>query len=512
MPRRYVYYLSIAAVLAAFAAFAFIEFGRLFLMNEYRQWSEGAAFYNPLIVFSPANVFDAHAFSVAFSRAFNFEVVAGITGVCGLNATCHDAFHIALLTASGLLLGAALLRLFPGKPVLFIAGSVLFMFSAQPVMDALSWQATLLDKMALFYCALGTYLAIRIDLRRSDVPYAIGTNVVMLLIAIAAYNSKEAAFPLVPSLVVLLICKSAGGAQITRQSITAAVRKSLALLALPSLYALFHIAVVFTDRMFWSVSEGRRVTGGHAGFNFFQYVVYLFNLQPLGYSFHVYPYAPDPFLVWFGVAVVAVVAGAAVLVARIASRNTALMWYWALFSFLVAMLIPLRTAGPSPFYLLVPLYFLAILFCASAVAVWDAAQAAAAKAAVQVAVAFALVLHVWGLTWPYPGYMHIAQMSDNFTSALSAVRKHMGVVPPHSILFRWPENEPLSYMFLGSKGVHGLSRFLLPPGSPAETVSAMDASIQDQSYAELPRAPAKPGEMIVVLGPALKLERIESAR
>jgi hypothetical protein len=510
--RPIVYYGALGVVLVVFSALAFAAFGHLFLLNEYRQWSQGSAFFNPLIMFSPNNIFNASAFGVAFSRAFTFEVVAGITSVCGANASCHNAFHIGLLAASGLLLGALLLRLFPGKPVLFIAGAVLFLLSAQPVLDALSWQATLLDKLALFFCALGTYLIARVDLRRADLFYAIEINLALLLIAIAAYNSKEASFPLVPSAAILLAIRFAALAPFSWSAVAVAVRKSLSMVGVPLLYALFHVGVVFINRMYVMPAQGQHITGGLAQFDFFHYVIYLFNLQPLAYAFHLYPYAPESVLVGFALTVIAATAAFALVVVKIAPRAVMATWFWALLSFVLAFAIPLRTAAVSPFYLLVPLYYLAILLCASAVVVWDAARTAAGRAAIQGVVAFALVLHVWGLAWPYPSYAHIAQMSDNFTSALSAVKQRMRTSPPRSILFRWPDSEPLAYMFLGIKEGHGLARYLLPPGTSAEALTSTDASIQDESYVSPPRASAKPGELIVVLGPALKLERIESAR
>lgn len=505
--RPFVYYGAIGAVVAAFAAVAYVDFGHLFLLNEYRQWSEGSVFFNPLVLFSPSTIFNASAFSVAFSRAFTFEVVAAFGGVCGSNASCHDVFHIALLCISALLAGFVLLRLFPKRPVLFVAGAVLFMVSAQPVFDALSWQATLLDKLALLFTALGTYAIASLDVRRAGVRYALGTNIVFLLLTIAAYNSKEASFPLVPSLVLLLTVRFAAPVFAWR-AVAAALGKSLSWLAAPALYAGFHVAVVYYNRTYVLPGEGQRVTGGDAAFNFYQYVVDLFNLQPFAYFFHLYPYVPQLVLVRVAFIVLALLAALCWLIAKIASRTTTAVWFWALISFLMAIVIPLRTAVVAPFYLLVPLFYLTLLVCAAAVAFWEAARTIGSRAAVQGAFALALVLHVWGLAWPYPSYMHVVQMSDNFTAALPALRERIAATDPRSIVFRWPKSEPLAYMFLGSPGNRGLALYLAPR-TPAAALTAIDAKIADAPYddGDTSFAPSKPGELTIVLGPSLKLER-----
>jgi hypothetical protein len=178
----------------------------------------------------------------------------------------------------------------------------------------------------------------------------------------------------------------------------------------------------------------------------------------------------------------------------------------------MALLIPLRTAGASPFYLLVPLFYLSILLCATAAVFWDAARRAATKAAVQAVVGVALILHVWGLAWPYPSYAHVAEMSDNFTSALAAVRQHIGRLSnPPTLVFWWPRSEPLAYMFLGSRESRGLAAYILPSGASKAQLSSIDSVMRDKAYVVLPQRIAAPGELAVVLGPSLKLERIESS-
>ena len=466
--------------------------------------------FNPLVIFSPSTLFNAAAYSVAFSRAFTFEVVAGISTACGYNAPCHNLFHISLLTASGLLLAALLLRLLPRRPVLFIAGAVVFMLFSQPVMDALAWQATLLDKLSLFFCALGTYLVAQTDLHRSDQRYVIERNLVLLLVAIAAYNSKEATFPLLPSLVILLMLRFATLEPPSWASFAGALRRSFTLLAAPSLYALFHVAVVFINRTFLTPAENLRVTGGNAEFNFYHYFVYMFNLEPLSYFFNLYPYAPEPVLIQFAVAILVVTACLAFVVIKLASRSMILLWFWALISFIMAFVIPLRTTSIPPFYTLEPLFYLAILLCVTAVIAWDAARTSSAKMAVQGIVAILVILHVWGLGRPYAYYMHITEMSDNFAQAILQVKARIGRTShPPGMLFLWPKTEPLAYMFLGSQGNRSLASYLLPPGTPSALLTSVDGAIRDESYVATPRRAAKPGELTVLLGKILKLQRIE---
>ena len=504
-----VYYGPVAAVSLIFLALALAFFGHLFLMNEYRQWSDGATAFNPLVIFAPSTLLNSSVPSVAFSRSFTFEIVAGISGTCGYNAVCHNAIHIGILTVSGFLLGLLLLRLFWGKPVVAIAGAVIFFFSAQPVLDALSWQATLLDKLALFFTACATYAVARLDLRRTDLLYVVAGNVGLLLLIFAAYNSKEASFGLMPSLWVLLAIRFWTSAS-PPQTFGGVVRRTTLLLGAPLIYAIFHVAVVLTDRVFLQAAETARVTGGHAEFNFYHYFLYFFNVQGPALALGAFPFAPENVLVSFAAYTGLLTAVIAFIVVKVGNKTVSLLWFWALGSFIMAFLLPLRTTGIPAFYLLVPLFYLSIVVCATSVVFLDAARGVIAKMSVQIVVAVLIVLHVLGLGATIGQYDHIIKMSDNFSSALAAARKIVSKQgAPTDILFLWPKSESLTYMFLGSSGSRSLAPYLLPAGSSRAELSSTDDSIQDAPYAGSPDELKSPTDVTIILGENLKLERIE---
>jgi hypothetical protein len=491
-------------VLAIFASVAFHGFGHHFLLIEYRQqvfWD----FFNPFAIFNPSSLFDDTAMSIAFSRAFFLLTNSAVGKVCGLSLLCHNAFHIALLTSGAGLVAAMLRLLFPNSPALLSAATLVFLLFSVPVFDSVSWQATVLDQLSLFFTALGLLLVSRIDLGDRRIGYLCAVNLLLLLLVILAYNSKEASFSLVPSMALLLLVRHlAVSKDLDFRSGLRAVRHSAAALALPILYCAFHVTIVLIDRTMINIGENARVLGGSAFSNTPLFVRYFLNLD-----------VDHPFTQrgWTNVAIIGGCLAAAVVAAAAARgrRLTVLMLLWALVCFAMASAIPLRTTAASPFYLLVPQYYLSIVFFLAFLLIWDALPQKLCQIVVPLAVAAFLFGHIKGLVRSYAIYDQLSTMSANFVPALQRLAEALAEAPPDTrLVILRPEKELRAYMFVGRPTQRTLAPFLLPPGTPKEVIEAMDERIVDEPYEALPPdGPApRPDELVAVLGERLRLDAI----
>ncbi len=499
------------ACLAAFAVFAVAVFGKLFLLVEYRSWATPLNVFNPLKILDPATLFDPTALSVARSRALSFLATGLFASMCGIRPSCHDVIHIAVLTAAGLFLALVLRRLLPRAPLLVWAGALLFFLFGEPMLEGLAWQATILDKLALFFTGLGLYVAARLDPERRDPVSLLVANAAGLAIVFCAYNAKEAAFSLMPAMVALLALRALDRAPaITLPAAGRALRAALTLFAAPAAYGVFHLAVVYVNRTFFNAAEAARVMGGDAVLNAYHFLLYLTNGIPFATALGLYPYAPrgEALAIVACCAVLALAAGAAI--AARAPRRIALLWLWAAGSFTLALLIPLRTTAGQPFYLLVPSFYFAVLLAVTAVGLMQAFPAPRALAGVNALVAFVLIAHAAGFAWREPEYAYRVTMSANFTAVLGRVRAELARTPkPAAIKFLWPQDESRAYMFLAPRGDSALAQYLVPGGSSYADVAALDKVIDDAPYAGPPPHPAAaPGTITVVLGRALALDAL----
>lgn len=506
------FYVVIGIYLAAFAVFAFAYFGRLFLLIEYRQWSAPGNLFDPLTIFAPQNMFDPSVNGIARSRGFAFFVAALVGNVCGTSSPCHDAFQILLLVASAFGLAMLLRVLFPGAPSMLIAGAMVFFMCTESVLDALVWQATLHDKLSLFFTVLALYLVARLDLTRFGRRAVITSNLAMLLVVAAAYNTKEGVLSLLPSMAGLLAVRFlVAERDVSWPAIRRAVRGTFILLAAPTLYALLHVAIVFTNRMFLSPGEAARVTGGTWYVNMYDFAIYMFSARPLAESIGKFPYVPANEIGTFLASAVVIAVALGVVVARFAPRSLRVYWLWATVSFALAIVIPARTTTPAPFYLLVPTFYLSVWLFVTAYALVRSFPSRIAVLGTQTAFALLLASHVAGFAESTPFYFHIAAMSDNFAAALARLGAQLQRTPdPAHVVFLWPSDETRSYMFLASGQTRRLAEFILPAATQPAAYSALDGVITDQAYppgAEPHPAPA-PRTITIVLGPALQMREL----
>ncbi|HEV2740963.1 MAG TPA: hypothetical protein VGU66_20565 [Candidatus Elarobacter sp.] len=493
-PQSVYFNVALGVCLGIFVIFALVYFGRLFLLIEYRQWAVPGS---------------QVPFNLVQSRTMGFWTAASIASVCGYVPECHNVVHIALLAAAGCFLALALRRLLPAPWFLPVAAVAFFLFT-EPMLNALSWQATILDKLAVFFSALAIYLVARIDLRRADARTVAVTNLSTFLVVFAAYNSKEAAFSLVFSLIGLLTLRFVDADGAASPAVWArAARKALTYLAAPTLYGAYHLVVTFASRASASPADAAHNVGGSVLFNVYHYLVYMFNGEPIARALNKFPYIPpDDRTTFLVFCAIAVLAAGAVIVWR-ASRSVARWWVWAAISFALALMIPARTEATSAFYLLVPGFYLAILLYATVVAFLQAFPSRDAVRVTGALAALVLAIHLVDFLKLTPPYWHISRESANFVDALDDLRTQLARTPaPAHVAFSYPKTEA-GYLFVQPPGSRVLAEYILPRGTPNAAYQALDAAITDQTYdgAEPNPAPAA-GTISIVLGDTLRLDKL----
>ena len=492
--RQSVYFgIALALCAAIFVTFALVYFGRLFLLIEYRQWALPGHL-------PPLNVVQ--------SRTMGFWTAVTIATICGYVPVCHNVVHIALLGATGCLLALSLRRLLPASWILAVGAAAFFLFT-EPILNALSWQATILDKLAVFFSALAVYVVVRIDVRRADTRTVLIANVIGFLVVFGAYNSKEAAFSLLPSLIAMLALRFVdldGGGSLAAW--WRAARKALVYLAAPTVYGVFHLVVTFTSRA--ALGEAAHNVGGSTLFNLYYYLVYMFNGEPLARALNKFPFIPPgdrtAFEAFCAIAILGIAAG---IVWR-APRHIARWWVWAAVSFALALAIPARTEATSAFYLLVPSLYLAILLYTTVVAFLEAFPTRDAVRATCTIAALVLAAHLvnfWMLT---PAYWHISMESANFVDALTGLRAQLERTPsPAHVAFYYPKTETAGYLFVQPPGNRVLAEYILPRGTPDVDYQKLNAAITDQTYdGAAPNPAPAAGTISIVLGDTLRLSRL----
>ena len=389
----------LAAPIAAAAAFYVWNFVDLFPLIEYREWIDRAELESGLHFFYHNAI--RHTV-IGFSRSTSFLAVALFTSACGPAIACHNFMHIALLLAAAALLGLTLLRLSECRRPVLVAGTVAFFLFTVPVLDAVAWQATIHDKLAVLLAALFTWYV-----ARPRLPVLLDQPV-LLALTILTVNAKESAWVVLPSLMLLAAALRLAQAPAIARALPAAIGATLARFALPLAYAVMHIGLAMVQLMTIDIAELARVTSGSAGIL-------------------------AAFLAAFALALAA------------ASAWTRLMLLWAAVSFALALAIPLKTSAQSPFYLLVPLYYLSATLFWIASAALDALRARAMRAAMAAALTAALMLHVTGFLNRVPPYREIADLSRNFQTALEAIRQEIARDPPSVLRFDAPADQPQAY-------------------------------------------------------------------
>ena len=198
---------------------------------------------------------------IGFSRTTSFLAVALFTSACGPAIACHNVMHVALLLAAAALLGLMLLRLSERRRPVLVAGTLAFFLFTVPVLDAVAWQATVLDKLAVLLAALFTWYV-----ARPRLPVLVD-QLVLLALTILTINAKESAWAVLPSVMLLAAALRLAQTPAITRALPAAIGATLARFALPLAYAAMHIGLTMVQLMTIDIAELARVTSGSAATN-----------------------------------------------------------------------------------------------------------------------------------------------------------------------------------------------------------------------------------------------------
>jgi hypothetical protein len=322
----------------------------LFPLNEFRNWISWRAMSLDDLLRQVALVRGRYA--PFASRGVSLFVVTRTADVCGLHAQCLNAPQIGVVLASVVLLYALIVRLLHRRLLAFLV-AVMWLFSLG-VVDSIAWQATINDKLAVFFTLIGLHVALSFFERRNGKLGLVIANGVLLIVVVLAYNSKESAWVLVPSLILLAITR-------LERFDWRSVGRQLALLALPASYVLYHYlryrGSLATDPR-WSlyVHDGNPWT----------------NLQTLVQSL-----ANGDSTSTNGTLVIVtsiVLLAALALIGFVAAKrlwrtrtdSTARVALWAEASAVIALVLPIQSQEHNRYYILVPSVFIYIALAAGA--------------------------------------------------------------------------------------------------------------------------------------------------
>jgi hypothetical protein len=495
--------LDIAVGLAVFAVGFGLYSARwidLFPLDEFRSW-----------LFLPRGSVDDLIRHVVFvrdqqyatyaSRGVSMFVVKSSVSAFGLDTRWLNATQLLMIAASAALLYALVLRLVRRRAIAALAGA-LWLFSV-PVVDSISWQATINDKLAALFTLVGLNVGLTFFRRRTTPLTIVVGNLALLAVVVLAYNSKESAWVLVPSLALLAV------ATLERFD-WPHLRRAGALLVLPALYAAYHYLLYTRHTGRDDIWIGH-VHNGDPWTNAKAYLRILAN----GESASGEPVLSRIATVLVVLLVTTIVVAAVVVIARRGwSRSSrddadaaARVALWAGCSMMLAIAIPIRTQFHDSYYMLVPAIFLYILLGAGgAMLAPPRARRRAHLAAVATIVVVAAILALNFRASYDRAYAHIPQQSTNFTQA---IRQIGHILPRHveqPVVLVSADTTTNAYHFLGT----GTWRDLYPYIFDTRTRNTeFERHFVDMKRSAYDGTPHQPGSYYVIFDDAMRLERIE---
>jgi hypothetical protein len=458
-------------------AFYFTVFGRLFPLVEYRQW----IVTNVPFTWVLTNAFDPHS---AFHRSLPIWFATWLDAACGGNIVCHNVAWLAIFCGSALMAAIAM-GLISGwrYPAVAMACAALILFS-EAALNALSWQATALDKLGALFCST-TLVAYLASFRLSLLLRILLGNSVILVLLVATFNCKEATWVLAPSLVWMGLLVEG------KHGIARGILRTLSTLAMPLLYVLY-----VSVRWGWHTMQkpfDQHNFGGNIGSNLVRFLCALYNLGP----------APVTAMSIVGVFMALVLVAGLV---RQGGRAEFLRWSaWSSVSFLLALVPPAATeyAAVSPFYLLVPGIYLGIFHFVLVSRIIELASNVAWRTGVYALVGAAVYSHLVlfnGIFWTYA---QISPMSDNFRLSLPLIAKASSDChAPIRILY--PKSNWMGYKFVESGKV---GRYVYAEAS--ELAARFDEKMQCGTFERDYHEALKPEAVNVILDDNMACVRIE---
>lgn len=471
----------------------------MFLLIEYRQWIFHAPQAPLLRADFFSTLFELNAnpshFQIVNSRSLSYWMAQLFGRVCGPDPFCHNIFQAALVAGSVAFLALSVRALSISRSWLPALVTGIVTALSMPMIEAITWQATVLDKMAMLLTS-GTILGASVipvaNARRRDI---VAYNLLLFLLTFAACNSKEAALFLAPATVLLVFSR----VLIAGSTRTMAARRTIELTALPLVYSCVHVALVFYNRTFLATGEFNRVTGGDIAFNVEFYARYILDMMPTLYSRTDIAAAAACIGVLMMVAIV--------LDAANGSRRHVPISLFALVGLAGSLAIPLRTTSTSAFYLLVPIAYFGLAIGLSVDAILARLHGPALRLAFGMICIGFLIARLLSFQSALPDFDRLEQLSRNFVQTLQDVQAASLNNPPERIVFVRPRNEPRAYMYVSAPadaGDYALAPYLAPPGTPFTDLLKFEGRIVDVDADGADRV-KRHGDLIVTLGPGLTL-------
>lgn len=503
---RWAIYFEATIILVFLGGFLFFvaKYVTLFPLVEYRQWIFGRGIKQIIQYLSLNGFFSIPAsyefFSISFSRSYSVVVALILSSVCGSNHFCHNGFQISMIIVAASFASFATWRLSFSRSLMPALTTLVVVLFSVPILDAIAWQATLLDKTAMLMVAVTLWIVSSVNLALP--PPAWRINAVLLLFFFLAYNAKESSHFLAPTILSLLYFRF----RLTGVYIWLSIVKSLRLVIIPVIYSTIHVALVVYDRIFISINEFSRVTGGDVCQNLQKYIQYIFNFP--NSTFSMVDLSP----------LMAVVVAFVVLPSIISSRKSPdkppPLQIWALFAFLGSMIIPIRTSIAAPFYLLIPMLYFGMMLGLIVDYILVRVNGIRWRVAIRVLVVLVLFGRVISVFETETQYKRLMNLSDNFWETLDKVRSEIAADMPVRIIFATSPGEARTYMFVaapGATGKHALAPYLLPKGASIDMQERVDATISDVPVDKLDGI-QDPQELVVTIDRNLELQAMYRGR
>ncbi len=461
-----------AAPLAAGAWFYGTRWLGTFPLIEFRNWLAYPFTRGTL----PELAGNLAARDIPFSRDVSLFSVQLIAAGCGIDVACINAVPIAFLLASGVLL-YVLVRALLGSRALACGTAVLWIFS-RPVTDAVSWQATNHDKVAVLFSLSALDVAVWFLRRPATGLRLVAGNLALGLLVVLAYNSKEAAWGLVPCLVLL------GFVAVPGTTPSTWARQQLPLLLLPLVYGVHQNTRYFEhfqEDLPWKI----HVTTGPPVRNMKIYLGLLAN-DSASSPEAILPYA-------------ALVAGAILAFAwdrRRPNPNPAVarcarVALWAACGWALSVGLVLRLLYPSPYHMLVPSAYLYVLGAAALALLGDAAAtppARIASAAVAWSTGALLALHA---ARTYHEYQTLHDRSEHFKERLAELARHVPVAGREPIYLVSDDSRYDAYMYLGDTGARDVYQYAYRDRSPNPEFEGRYRELRRSAFDALPAREAR---------------------
>lgn len=236
-------------VLAVMAALALL-LGDLFPLTEFRDWSP-ALIEGWVGTDAAGLLWQGFTRQIAYARTLPLAYAAAANGTCGPAPLCLNlAVSLPVALSAGLFY--LLARRLGAHAFLAGIGVVFWLLSA-PVAQALTWQATILDRMALLFILASILVYLRFTATPLGKTQLVMCNLAVGALTAAALMSKEVAFPL-PAILLLFGLAETGH--------RAARLRRLSALGLPLAYGLFVAVTYLRDYMSIAPAWADHTLGG----------------------------------------------------------------------------------------------------------------------------------------------------------------------------------------------------------------------------------------------------------